>query len=512
MTGLEAGSSLGSAELRRPFQRIPARAALLALAAAAGLIVAPFIVESFALEGAGDNILVPAQVQTTGTMGIVPNILRGPFPPERDWLRAPRTVRVAAGRGKFEFDFGKPTRLAALVLQAPPDDRYEVEASRDDRATWQRIWTVEASQAPGPTFRNRQARFDPPVEVTHLRLRNEAAHGTLSAISGLRAFSALPDGWPALTSLQSASLRARYPWTLERRVVYIAKFVVASVATVLLLACSPPVRRRLPQSIEPWLRRGAIIASLLAGLCWWNLLQLTAQGSQLRFENYWDVYHYYMGGKYAPELGHTRLYDCYLAAEVEDGFSAHQRRRPKTRDLATDDLVSTARRLAESSDRCKPHFSAERWEAWKQDHTFFRTHMRPFRWVAMLVDHGFNGSPAWLILGRALASLGPISAVSFSLLISADTLLFILMCGRLRFREAGVDAFEVGTRGRSAAVVGEEEVRHDGVDQRQTQPSSQVLVTGDGEAEPESGTPLLDPAPMAGRLCHLARWTRAGVA
>ncbi|MDH3213961.1 MAG: discoidin domain-containing protein, partial [Myxococcales bacterium] len=363
--------TVGSMEPSRPSRRSPVRAALVAVAVAVGLIAAPLIVEPFALAGAGDNILVPAQAQTVSTMGYVRNMLRGPLPPESDRSSALKTVWLAAGKGTIEFDFGKPTRLAALVLQAPPNDRYGVEASQNDGVTWQRIWNVEASPERGPVFRNRQTRFDPPLEVTHLRLRNEAARGTLSAISGLRAYSTVPEGWPALGQLQSPSLRAHYPWTHEFEVVSRAKFVVAVVATLFLLACSPALRRRLPERINRWLKYGAITASLVAGLCWWNLMQLTADGL-LQLENYWDVYHYYMGGKYAPELGHTRLYDCYLAAEVEDGFGAHQLRRATTRDLATDELVATAGLLLESSERCKPHFSPERWEDWKQDHAFFR--------------------------------------------------------------------------------------------------------------------------------------------
>ena len=418
--------TVGSAEPGRSRQRSPVRSALLALAAAVCLIAAPLLVEALALAGAGDNILVPAEVRTVSTMGVIRRILRGPYPPEHEWFRSPTTVRLAAGRGTIEFDFGDPTRLAAVVLQAPPDDRYGVEASRDDGVTWQRIWNVESLPERGPVARNRQTRFDPPLVVTHLRLRNEAAQGTLSAISALRAYSTLPEGWPALTSLQSPSLHARYPWTGDIDAIYAAKFVVAALATLFLLACSPAVRRRLPERIVRWSRYAAVSASLVAGLGWWNLMQLTAH-EPLGFYNYHDVFHYYMAGKYAPELGHTRLYDCYLAAEGEDRFGAYQLRRTRTRDLASDELVATSRRLAESSERCKPHFSPERWEDWKQDHAFFRTRMQPYFWVAMPMDHGFNGSPAWLILSRPLASLGPISDVSFYLLISADTLLFVLM-------------------------------------------------------------------------------------
>ncbi|TDJ12250.1 MAG: hypothetical protein E2O66_07685, partial [Deltaproteobacteria bacterium] len=59
-----------------------------------------------------------------------------------------------------------------------------------------------------------------------------------------------------------------------------------------------------------WLPRGfdvgLAILGLLAAAGYWNLFQFHYP----MFGHSSDTYHYYVGGKYYPELGHTRLYLC----------------------------------------------------------------------------------------------------------------------------------------------------------------------------------------------------------
>ena len=66
-----------------------------------------------------------------------------------------------------------------------------------------------------------------------------------------------------------------------------------------------------------WLPRGfdvgLAILGLLAAAGYWNLLQFHYP----MFGHSSDTYHYYVGGKYYPELGHTRLYLCTAIADAE---------------------------------------------------------------------------------------------------------------------------------------------------------------------------------------------------
>ena len=60
------------------------------------------------------------------------------------------------------------------------------------------------------------------------------------------------------------------------------------------------------------LRDGLLIAiGLVSCASWWNLGRFHFNP----FIHYYEFYHYYLGAKYAPELGYTRLYDCTVAAD-----------------------------------------------------------------------------------------------------------------------------------------------------------------------------------------------------
>jgi hypothetical protein len=107
--------------------------------------------------------------------------------------------------------------------------------------------------------------------------------------------------------------------------------------------------------------------------------------------HYWDTFHYFMGAKYLPELGYTRLYEATLVAGRELGafdYVTH------LRDLGTYGL-----REAGTVDRAavRARFSPERWEAFKGDLLFFGPRIN--EWRGLLQDHGYNDPPprAWLL-------------------------------------------------------------------------------------------------------------------
>jgi hypothetical protein len=58
----------------------------------------------------------------------------------------------------------------------------------------------------------------------------------------------------------------------------------------------------------------------------------------------WEMFHYYLGAKYQPELGYERLYACVTEVDAEDGVRNARERR--VRDLHTDVLVTGAEALA----------------------------------------------------------------------------------------------------------------------------------------------------------------------
>lgn len=170
----------------------------------------------------------------------------------------------------------------------------------------------------------------------------------------------------------------------------------------------------------------------------------------LHFTNFihaWDTFHYYVGAKYFPELGYERLYECTALADHESGFQEAVARRKLT-DLRTNELVPATGILA-APERCKAHFTAERWEAFKADISFFRRRVHASKWEMIQHDHGYNATPVWHLLGHLLASLAPASEVQVTALNLLDPLLLLAMAGLIAWafgwRVAAVAALVFGT-------------------------------------------------------------------
>ena len=131
--------------------------------------------------------------------------------------------------------------------------------------------------------------------------------------------------------------------------------------------------------------------------------------------HYWDMFHYYTGSKYFPELGYTRLYACVAKAEAEsDNPSVRAQAYGRNiRDLKNN-VVVPARLYFFDDTFCKARFSARRWEAFKKDVEFFhsrfsRSRNGDFWWDRVQLDHGFNPSPVWALAGGGISNLVPLS-------------------------------------------------------------------------------------------------------
>lgn len=179
------------------------------------------------------------------------------------------------------------------------------------------------------------------------------------------------------------------------------KAAIASAGTATLLAGWLLRRAGRPRALRRL--RGAILAglALLAALAWCNFFRF-------HYDHYLhlsELYHYYVGSKYFPELGYTRLYHCTAVAGAEAGL-ASELERPWIRDLHTNEIVPAAELLADPAG-CKRHFSEARWRTFKRDIVWFRAQIPFQRWRRFQLDHGYNATPAWTALGRPLASTGP---------------------------------------------------------------------------------------------------------
>jgi hypothetical protein len=141
--------------------------------------------------------------------------------------------------------------------------------------------------------------------------------------------------------------------------------------------------------------------------------------------NEWDFYHYYVGTKYARELGYTNLYGATLAADQEGGLRYHNPRN-QIRDLATAELCDVAKVAAEAG-RYRGRFSDTRWREFVADITWFKMQLPAHRWSLVLADHGYNGTPAWSFVVGGLISrhLSVRNPISRRLMLALDPLLLL---------------------------------------------------------------------------------------
>jgi len=135
-----------------------------------------------------------------------------------------------------------------------------------------------------------------------------------------------------------------------------------------------------------------------------------------------DVFHYYVGSKYADELGYFALYECSLVAVDERGVGRF-RPRQHARDLRTMQLERVSTMIDDAHD-CPERFDPERWAAFGDDVTWFHERWSPELRRGVFKDFGYHPSPVWNAIGSALSNAAPIeSDFARSVLLNFDRLL-----------------------------------------------------------------------------------------
>ena len=171
----------------------------------------------------------------------------------------------------------------------------------------------------------------------------------------------------------------------------------AAVAFLALALGVREARRRVPSRAAPAV--AAFLAAMAIG-AYYNYGNPVYEG--LFHRN--NVFHHFLGAKYAPELGYTRLYACVavaqseLSPDEEDDIAVR-----RMRDLAHDDIVF-ARDVVADPEPCKQRFTPPRWSAFVEDVRFFRGTADREYWDAMQLDHGFNAPPPWTAFVHVVTS------------------------------------------------------------------------------------------------------------
>jgi hypothetical protein len=161
---------------------------------------------------------------------------------------------------------------------------------------------------------------------------------------------------------------------------------------------------------------------VLSLAAWWNFGALHGSGRPLHLH---DFFHYYIGSKYFPELGYTRIYQCTAVAEVQQGRSRELAQR-WTRNLNTNALEQRVPARPEI-DECLSTFGAQRWGEFTADVEWFRSHMRPAAWIGVPMVFGHNATPVWNAVGFWLTGASPASDRQMLALAVIDPILLAII-------------------------------------------------------------------------------------
>jgi hypothetical protein len=179
--------------------------------------------------------------------------------------------------------------------------------------------------------------------------------------------------------------------------------------------------------VWPWLsRRGAAGALamlvLAAGL---NYARWGPDAIARRLDAY-DLLHYYVNAKYFDELGYYDLYPAVLLVDARNGGPFFdQGATYQAQDETGHHVEPIEQGLARGEVVRSERFTPERWDAFTHDVlTLQRTigcrdrssrgrcirELDDELWRQMIHDHGFNGTPAWVLVARPL-TIVPVEAL-----------------------------------------------------------------------------------------------------
>jgi hypothetical protein len=338
------------------------------------------------------------------------------------WNAAPAVV-LDTGAAGITFDLGAATPVRGVFVQADANDEYTLFGSLDGRDFRPLGKVPSVVERTGHGLRGRTVRLEG-AAVRFLRIA-EGVGDDLYSISEIQAFCQVPEPFPPQLPVASA------PAAQVKKTIYdywnddaSARWELAlAVLGGALLAWGLWLRRAGRAGHRRRLRDGLLAAvGLLSLATYFNL-------GFFHFGNWvhnWDVFHYYVGAKYFPELGYERLYECVAIADAEDGLRRRVELR-KITNLRTNVLETTADVLAHP-ERCKSHFTEARWATFKSDVAFFRAREGARRWDDAQTDHGYNATPVWNVAGTLLANTAPATKTQVVLLTLLDPAYLLGAC------------------------------------------------------------------------------------
>jgi hypothetical protein len=349
--------------------------------------------------------------------------------PEGAQWDSPVAIILDTPAGSVTYDLGQATSLSAFYVQADANDSYKIFGSLDGTPQSFRM-IAEVDTVQGHGLRGRTLNVDPTM-VRYLRL-GEGLGDNFYSISEFAAYCRAPTPFPPQFRRVDAP-PARVPeisfwkfnwWENDAS----ARFEMClAIGGFALLVWGFLLRRRgTPEHARTMRNRLLIVLGVLSFGAYWNF-------GFFHFRNYvhvWDTYHYYIGSKYFNELSYDRLYECASVADAEIPSLRRRVELRKIMNLRTNMLGGTGEILAHP-ERCKEHFTPERWESFKHDIAYFRNAHGVKRWEEAQTDHGYNATPVWNVVGTTLANTAPAGETQVFLLTLIDPAFAFAMIGMI---------------------------------------------------------------------------------
>lgn len=364
------------------------------------------------------NLLKGSTPTSTGTVtGVLTNIFDNQSYANNAFWDLPNVVKIGPD-GAVLFDLGHETEIHSGWIQADNNDIYTLSGSLDG-THYEVITDFQPTMPMGL-----QTRVNTNIQGKARFLKLTASDGdSWYSVSEMGLYCQTPSPFPPQTTILPSTKTETKPSEqkgLNDYKVTVYK-VYIGIAFLVLYALHLYLKK---------IGKSSYILSSRVVLM--GTLAFLAYSSYYNFYNWhfqndihsWEVYHYYLGAKYFPELGYNGLYECTTVADSEDGFAARARNR-KLRDHRTN-TIRPASYVLDNPQLCKANFTEMRWQDFKQDLKWFRGVMAPDRWDSMQKDHGYNPPPVWTTLGRIVGSFYKTTTPDIRALVHLDMTIVLI--------------------------------------------------------------------------------------
>ena len=349
----------------------------------------------------------------------------GQAAPEGAQWDAPVGMFFDTAAGSLTWDLGEVHMVSAFTIQADANDTYKIfGAQTDTPSAYKLLIEVESVVNIGHGLRTRAVTIDP-TPVRYLRVGEPLGDGAYS-LSEFQAYCQAPTPFPPKMPIVDAppAKVVEAPWWqfywFENDASARFEMVLALLGAALLGWGYWLSKQGRDAAYKKLRDRLLMVLGLISFACYFNF-------GLFHFRNYvhqWDTFHYYIGSKYFNELSYDRLYECVAVADSEEPGLRRRVELRKVMNLRTNMMEGT-QPILEHPERCKSHFTPERWQSFKHDVAHFRNKHDVKRWEEAQTDHGFNGTPVWTIVGTTLANMAPASDSQIDFLTRIDPLFIV---------------------------------------------------------------------------------------